>query len=236
MAVQRQCVTGANTDPAQYVFWYFLPSVPAAAQFLKYQLRCTASSVLYFARQPRQRSWSTAGQPLQGTIGNSSIAGEPPPRSRNCAALESPPRSSAPRTHCDGAAPTQFRLRVSSSRAESRRCPARWSGSTAVPTARGRFHRSTAVAARPVQSGFRRCPARWSRSSAVPTARGRVQRSTAVAVGSVRRDSRRGCDCRGAAAPHNLDCIGGVEQAFVPRSCAYMSSYIRFLYGKSLWF
>ena len=25
-------------------------------------------------------------------------------------------------------------------------------------------------------------------------------------------------------------------QAFVPRSCAYMSSYIRFLYGKSLWF
>ena len=26
------------------------------------------------------------------------------------------------------------------------------------------------------------------------------------------------------------------SQAFVPRSCAYLSSYIRFLYGKSLWF
>ena len=75
-------------------FGTFCP-VPAAAQFLKYQLRCTASSVLYFARQPRQRSWCTAGQPLQGTIGNSSIAGEPPPRSRNCAGVTSPQRRAA---------------------------------------------------------------------------------------------------------------------------------------------
>jgi hypothetical protein len=71
-------------------------------------------------------------------------------------AMESPPRSSVRRTHCDAAAPTQFRLRVSSSSAESRRCPARWRRSTVVPTARGRFQRSTAVAVGPVQHGFRR--------------------------------------------------------------------------------
>ena len=61
-------------------------------------------------------NFSTAAVRLQPTI----FRGD----SHRLLALESSPRSSARRTHCDGAAPPQFRLRVSSSRAARSRAAA----------------------------------------------------------------------------------------------------------------